>query len=114
MQSSHWVNSRSFHLPTCCPNDWPALVSEFESCPIEDGVWGVVGHTVMHNQVKIHLKLVHGVVKVGVDTLPHRGEVHRVLNDIEIISHLRKTDVLKTMTTCFLNYTLNLKIHPKI
>ena len=78
-----------------------------ESSSVVDGILVVVDGSVVPDQVEVFLKVVKGVVLVGIQLLLHRRKVHGALDDIKVVRHLeeerkgegeRERDQLVTLT----------------
>lgn len=91
MHAAFPVEADFLHVAPGLSKQGPALISEANGGPVEIGVLRVVLHAVFNDEVEVALKLLEVVVALGVDALSHGGEVHRVLDVVEVIRHLQKT-----------------------
>ena len=72
--------------------DGPAVVLHPLSCLVEECVLGVVGHAVGDDEVEVRLELLQASVVVGVDAFPHGGEVHGVLDVVQVVGNLQAAE----------------------
>ena len=71
---SHLEKHTSFPDPDCCP--------------VVDGVLLVVDHGIVPDKGQVPLKLPHVVVLVRLHLLAHGAEIHRVLDDVQVVRDL--------------------------
>lgn len=57
---------------------------------VEERVFGVVHQAVADDEIEVLLKLIQAPVLVLFNASPHGGEVHRVLNVLQIIRNLQQ------------------------
>lgn len=57
---------------------------------VEERVFGVVHQAVADDEIEVLLKLIQAPVLVFINASPHGGEVHRVLNVLQIIRNLQE------------------------
>lgn len=88
MHAAFCVEADLLDISPGLPEQGPALVSEANGSTVEIGVLWVVRHAVVHNEVEVTLKLLQVVVALRVDALPHGGEVHWVLDVVEVVRDL--------------------------
>lgn len=90
MHAAFRVEADFLDVSSGLPQQGAALVSETHGGAVEVRVLGVVFHAVVHNEVEVLLKLVQVAVALRVDVLPHGGEVHGVLDVVEVVGDLRR------------------------
>lgn len=84
-----FLEADSLHFAPRLPEQDPSLIPQAHGCPVEVGVLGIVLHAVGDDEVEVILKLLQGAVALGVDALPHAGEVHWVLDVVQVVWHLQ-------------------------
>lgn len=73
--------------------DGSAMVLHPLSRLVKEGVLGIVCHAVGYYEVKVCFKLLQAPVEVSIDSFSHGGEVNRVLDDIQVVRYLQRTDI---------------------
>lgn len=68
----------------------PAVVLHPLGSLVEERVFGVVHQAVADEEIEVLLKLIQTPVLVLINAAPHGGEVHRVLNVLQIIRNLQE------------------------
>jgi len=64
-------------------------VSQTQRQPVEDRVLVVVEEAVGHHQVEVGLQVSHRVVDVTLQLRAHRGEVHGLADELQVVGDLR-------------------------
>lgn len=72
--------------------DGASLVLHPLRCLVEERVLGVVLHAVGDDEVEVGLELLQAPVVVAVDAFPHGGEVHGVLDVVQVVRYLQGTE----------------------
>lgn len=88
MNTTLRVEADFLHIPSRLSEQDPALISESDSGSIEVRVFRVVLQAVIDDEVEVGLELVEVVVALGINALAHGGEIHRVLDVVQVIRHL--------------------------
>lgn len=68
----------------------PAMVLHALGSLVEERVFGVVHQAVADDEIEVLLKLIQAPVLVLINAAPHGGEIHRVLNVLQIIRNLQE------------------------
>lgn len=68
----------------------PAMVLHPLGSLVEERVFGVVHQAVADDEIEVILKLIQAPVLVLINASPHGGEVHWVLNVLQIIRNLEE------------------------
>lgn len=89
MHAALRVEADLLHVPSGLSEQDPALISEPDCGSVEIRVLGVVLEAVIDDEVEVGLELLEVVVALGIDALPHGGEIHRVLDVVQVVRHLR-------------------------
>lgn len=74
------------------PEQGSSLVPETHGSAVEVRVLGVVFHAVVDNEIEVLLELVQVAVALRVDALPHGGEVHGVLDVVQVVGYLQENN----------------------
>lgn len=72
--------------------DGSAMVLHPLSRLVKEGVLGIVCHAVGYYEVKVCFKLLQAPVEVSINSFSHGGEVNRVLDDIQVVRYLQRTE----------------------
>lgn len=91
MRAAFRVEADLLHVAPGLSEQRPALIPEANGRPVEIRVLRVVLHAVFDDEVEVALKLLEVVVGLGIDALAHGGEVHWVLDVVEVVRHLQET-----------------------
>lgn len=92
MHAAFGVEADFLNVSPRLPQQGSSLISETHGGAVEVRVLGVVFHAVVDNEVEVLLELVQVVVALCVDALPHGGEVHGVLDVVEVVGHLQENN----------------------
>lgn len=92
MQPAGKVKPDSVRLSAGPAEDDSSVVLHALSCPVEERVLGVVRHAVVDDEVEVILKVLQALVLVSVDPFPHGGEVHGVLDVVQVVRNLQDHD----------------------
>lgn len=95
MHAAFRVKANFLHVSPGLSKQDPALVSEPNGSPVEISVLRVIFHAIINNEVEVILKLREVVVALRIDALPHCGEVHWVLDVVEVVRHLQETENMR-------------------
>lgn len=90
MHAALRVEADLLGVPSGLSEQDSALVPEANGSTVKIGVLRVVFQAVLNNEVEVGLELVKVVVALGVDALPHGGEVHWVFDVVQVVRHLRE------------------------
>lgn len=86
------VKANSLSLPSGPAEDGSSVVLHPLTCPVEKRVLGVVLHAVEDDEVEVCLELLQAPVVMSVDAFPHGGEVHGVLDVVQVVWNLQETE----------------------
>ena len=75
-------------LPPGVPQDGPSQVPQADSCSVENCVFSIILHAVGNYKVKVLLKLLQGVVQVGLQLPPHSRKIHWLGYEFQVIWNL--------------------------
>lgn len=89
MHAAVAVKADLLHVSPGLPEQHAALVPQAHGGAVEVRVLGVVLHAVVHDEVEVLLELLQVAVALRVHALPHGGEVHGVLDVVEVVRDLR-------------------------
>ncbi len=92
MQPAGKVEADSVGLSAGPAEDDASVVLHPLSCLVEKCVLGVVRHAVRDDEIEVSLKLLQTPVFMSVDAFPHGGEVHGVLDVVQVIWNLQETE----------------------
>lgn len=101
MQPAGEVEADPLGLSAGPAEDGSSVVLHPLSCLVEERVLGVVLHAVEDDEVEVGLELLQAPVVVAVDAFPHGGEVHRVLDVVQVVRNLQEIyrESLQTQST---------------
>lgn len=86
------VEADSVGLSACPAEDDASVVLHPLSCLVEKRVLGVVRHAVGDDEVEVGLELLQTPVVVSINAFPHGGEVHGLLDVVQVIRNLQGTE----------------------
>lgn len=92
MQPTGEVKADPAGLSAGPAEDDPPVVLHPLSRLVEKRVLGVVRHAVGDDEVEVVLELLQAPVIVRVDAFPHGGEVHGVLDVVQVVGNLQETE----------------------
>lgn len=92
MQPTGEVKADSVCLSAGPADDDSSMVLHPLSCLVEKRVLSIVRQTVGDDEVEVVLKVVEAPVLMTVDSFPHGGEVHGVLDVVQVVRNLRETE----------------------
>lgn len=104
MQPAGKVEADSVGLSAGPAEDDSSVVLHTLSYLVEEGVLGVVQHAVVDDEVEVILKVLQAPVLVSIDPFPHGGEVHGVLDVVQVVRNLQDHNETRTTvsTACWI------------